>query len=204
MEKQLINRYDTNLNDVLSSYDRILITGTLPGACYAAGITSFLMTNGIRIFDYAQFPEAMQEHIRNCVLEVSKAAGLEIEHVNKRHIRKEDLVAKLLQERGGAPGLVHVLPPMATCPSYKPWTNKSNSKTYLKGDPSKSLHYYFYFMDEDLGLCNMRVPTWAPLSLLFSCSGHSPLAPSGAIQSDVGLFLADPPSKGASTCQNHY
>jgi len=178
METQLINRYEVNLNGVLSCYDRILITGTLPGACYAGGMTSFLYSQGIRIFDYAQFAEPLRERIRERAQEVCKAAGIEIEHVNKSHIRKEDLVARVLEKRGDAPGLVHVLSAMEACPSYKPWHNKTNGKTYLRGDTGKCLHYYFYFMDEDLGLCYMRVPTWAPFSLQFYCNGHSALAQS--------------------------
>ena len=178
MEKQLINRYETNLNGVLSCYDRILITGTLPGACYASGMSSFLYSKGIRIFDYAKFAEPLRERIRDCAQEVCKAAGLGIEHLGKSHIRKEDLVARLLEQRGDAPGLVHVLSAMEACPSYKPWHNKANGKTYLRGDTGKCLHYYFYFQDEDLGLCYMRVPTWAPFSLQFYCNGHSALAQS--------------------------
>lgn len=178
MEPQLINRYAANMNGVLSCYDRILMIGTLPGACYAGGMTSFLYSKGIRIFDYAKFAEPLRERIRECAQEVSKAAGIEIEHVNKSHIRKEDLVARVLQQRGDAPGLVHVLSAMEACPSYKPWHNKANGKTYLRGDTGKCLHYYFYFMDEDLGLCYMRVPTWAPFSLQFYCNGHSALAQS--------------------------
>ena len=178
METQLINRYEKNLNGVLSCYDRILIIGTLPGACYADGMTSFLYSKGIRIFDYPKFAEPLRERIRERAQEVCKAAGIEIEHVNKSHIRKEDLVARVLEKRGDAPGLVHVLSAMEACPSYKPWHNKTNGKTYLRGDTGKCLHYYFYFMDEDLGLCYMRVPTWAPFSLQFYCNGHSALAQS--------------------------
>ena len=59
METQLTKRYATNMNGVLSCYDRILIIGTLPGACYAGGMTSFLFSKGIRIFDYAQFAELL-------------------------------------------------------------------------------------------------------------------------------------------------
>ncbi len=66
METQLINRYAVNMNGVLSCYDRILMIGTLPGACYAGGMTSFLYSKGIRIFDYAQFAEPLRERIRNC------------------------------------------------------------------------------------------------------------------------------------------
>ena len=35
MQTQLVNRYAVNMHGVLSCYDRILIMGTLPGACYA-------------------------------------------------------------------------------------------------------------------------------------------------------------------------
>ena len=31
----LAERYATNMHGVLSCFDRIIITGTLPGACYA-------------------------------------------------------------------------------------------------------------------------------------------------------------------------
>jgi len=32
------------------------------------------------------------------------------------------------------------------------------------------------FIDEDFGLCYLRVPTWAPFGLQFYCNGHSALA----------------------------
>jgi hypothetical protein len=41
---------------VLSCYDRIIVTGTLPGACYAKGMTEFLSARQIRIFDYPRAP----------------------------------------------------------------------------------------------------------------------------------------------------
>ncbi len=53
-------------------------------------MTSFLNANGIRIFDYARFAEPLRERIRERSQEVCVAAGIEIEHVNKSHIRKED------------------------------------------------------------------------------------------------------------------
>src|SRR6267143_3084229 len=140
MKADLIERYAANLHGVLSCFDRILITGTLPGACYAAGMTSFLNAHGIRIFDYAGFAEPLRERIRVRAQEVCAAAGIEIEHVNKSHIRKEDLVARVLQARGDAPGLVHVISAMEACPSYKPWHDKSSGKTYLRPETRSEEH----------------------------------------------------------------
>ena len=65
---------------------------------------------------------------------------------------------------------------MEACPSYKPWHDKGSGKTYLRPDTGKCLHYYFYFMDEKVGLCYLRVPTWCPFRLQFYCNGHGWLA----------------------------
>jgi len=172
----LTERYAANLYGMLSCYDRIIITGTLPGACYAGGMTSFLYSRGIRIFDYPRFAEPLRERIRQRAHEVCEAAGVQIEHVNKSHIRKEELVARVLAARGDAPGLVHVISAMQSCASFKPWLDKSNGHIFLRPDTGKCLHYYFYFIDEALGLCYLRVPTWAPFALQFYCNGHSALA----------------------------
>ena len=65
---------------------------------------------------------------------------------------------------------------MEPCSTYKPWHNKQTGKTYLVPDDGKCLHYYFYFVDEDLGLCHVRVPTWLPCRLQICFNGHNWLA----------------------------
>ena len=55
MRQLLTDRYREGLAGVLSCYDRIIITGTLPGAGYAKGMTAFLSARQIRIFDYPRF-----------------------------------------------------------------------------------------------------------------------------------------------------
>ena len=54
MVEQLITRSHDQRSGVLSCYDRVPIPGTIPTVCYAAGMTSFLYTNQIRIFDYTE------------------------------------------------------------------------------------------------------------------------------------------------------
>jgi hypothetical protein len=65
---------------------------------------------------------------------------------------------------------------MEPCGSYQPWHDKRSHQTYRKPDDGKCLHYYVYFIDDDLGLCSLRVPTWCPLRLQFYGNGHSYLA----------------------------
>ena len=42
MTGSLTERYDERIAGGLSCYDRVVMTGTLPTVCYAAGMTKFL------------------------------------------------------------------------------------------------------------------------------------------------------------------
>ena len=65
---------------------------------------------------------------------------------------------------------------MERCTAYYPWYDKNTGRTDIKARDGKCLHYYFYFIDEELGLCYLRVPTWAPFRLQFYFNGHNWLA----------------------------
>jgi hypothetical protein len=80
-------RYRERLAGVLSCYDRIIVTGTLPGACYAQGMTAFLSARQIRIFDYPRFAEPLRDRVRVRAAELARSAGVTIEHVAKRAVR---------------------------------------------------------------------------------------------------------------------
>ena len=75
----LTERHARQIAGVLGCYDRILIFGTLPGICYAGGMTSFLYTRQVRIFDYPKFAEPFRERIRENAESMAAAAGIEIE-----------------------------------------------------------------------------------------------------------------------------
>ena len=190
MRQPLTDRYRERLAGVLSCYDRIIVTGTLPGACYAKGMTAFLSARRISIFDYPRFAEPLRDRVRERAAELASASGVTIEHIAKSHIRKEDIVAKVLAHRGDHPGLVHIISAMEACDSYKPWHDKRTHCTFLRPNSGKCLHYYFYFIDAELGLIYLRVPTWCPFRLQFYCNGHSWLARQLAA-AGIGFTLAD-------------
>lgn len=176
MNELLSERYRHELEGVLSCYDRIVITGNLQQFCYAQGMTHYLYQQGIRIFDYAKFAEPLRERIRENAEALAEANGVKIEFVRKKDFRKENRIQQILKKRGDQPGLVHIFGAMEACSSYRPWHDKVTGKTYLKPDSSKCMTYYFYFMDEQLGLCYLRVPTWCPFRLQFYFNGHNWLA----------------------------
>jgi len=174
--QNFIERHNTKIKGVISCFDRIVLTGTIPGICYAEGMTSLLFKKNIRIFDYTNFVEPMREEIRLNAEKLAEENGMEIDFIRKKNFRKEDRINDIIKQRGSLHGLVHIFSAMEPCTAYKPWHNKKTHKTYLKTVPGKCLHYYFYFITADLGLCYLRVPTWAPFRLQFYCNGHNLLA----------------------------
>ena len=186
----LTERHATQIAGVLGCYDRMLIFGTLPGVCYAGGMTSFLYARQVRIFDYPKFAEPYRERIRKNAETMAAAAGIEIEFIRNRGIRKEDRAQELLAKRGDHPGLVCIFSAMEPCSTYKPWHNKQSGKTYLVPNDGKCLHYYCYFVDEELGFCHVRVPTWLPCRLQICMNGHNWLA--GQLrQAEIEYRMAD-------------
>ena len=172
----LTERHGDQIAGVLGCWDRMLIFGTLPKICFAGGMTSFLFERNIRIFDYPRFAEPFRNRIRENAEKLAADTGMEIEFIRKRNFRKEDRVKQALAKRGEHPGLICIFSAMEPCSTYKPWHNKQTGKTYLVPDDGKCLHYYFYFIDEELGLCYVRVPTWLPCRLQIYFNGHNWLA----------------------------
>lgn len=173
----LTERHSEQVAGTLSCYDRMLIQGTLPGLCYAEGMTGYLYAHHIRIFDYAQWAQPLRETLRENAERLAAKNGLEIEFIRRpKSFRKEDKIHQVLKERGEHPGLVWIFSVMEPCSTYQPWHDKATGKTYLRPDDGKCLHYYFYFIDEELGLCYVRVPTWCPFRLQIYLNGHHRLA----------------------------
>jgi len=172
----LTDRFADQIVGVLSCYDRLIIQGTIPDFCYAQAMTNYLYARKIRIFDYPHFAQPLRDGLREHAERVAAENGISIEFIRKSGIRKSDKIEEIINKRGSHPGLVAILSAMEPCSTYKPWHDKGTGKTYLRPDDGKCLHYYFYFIDEQLGLCYLRVPTWCPFRLQFYCNGHFWLA----------------------------
>jgi hypothetical protein len=172
----LTERLKDQIAGVLGCWDRVLMFGTLPKLCFAEGMTSYLYAKQVRIFDYPKFAEPFRDQLRENAERLAAANGIQIEFIRKRNVRKEDLVKAALAKRGERLGLVCIFSAMEPCSTYKPWHDKQTGKTYLRPDDGKCLHYYFYFIDDELGLCYVRVPTWLPCRLQIYFNGHNWLA----------------------------
>lgn len=141
MNAPLVECYRDRIAGVLTCYDRVVITGTLPRACHAEGMTSFLNARHIRIFDYPRFAEPLRDRLRANTERLAESAGAKIEYIAKAHIRKEDVVATVIKTRGDHPGLIHVTSTMEACSAYRFWhDNPSRYKPICSPTAGKCLY----------------------------------------------------------------
>lgn len=173
----LTEKYQDHISSVLTCYDRMVIQGVIPGWSFSDGITSYFYANNIKIFDFQSFSKPLTQKIRDNAQAIAKENNVEIEYIRKiKAFRKDDRIQEIIKESGKTEGLIHIFSAMECCNSYKPWHDKNTGKTFLKPDSGKCIHYYFYFIDKELGLCYLRVPTWCPFRLQFYMNGHNYLS----------------------------
>lgn len=172
----LVSRYAAQIAGQLGCFDRVIITGSLMDVCHPAALERQLHFAGIRCFDLGIFAEPLRDALRDHAVKLARAAGLEVEFIQRKNFRKEERIAELLARRGPHPGLVHVFSAMEPCPAFRPWHDKTSGRTGVKITQGKCLHFYFYFVHERLGLCYLRMPTWLPFRLQFYFNGHTWLA----------------------------
>lgn len=127
--------------------------------------------------DYPRFAQPLRDQLCENAQRLAAENGLKIEFIRRtKSFRKTEKVRQILRQRGSHPGLVCIFSALEPGGSYQPWPNKQTGKTYLRPDDGKCRHDYFYFIDPDLGLCYVRVPTWCPFRLQIYLNGHHRLA----------------------------
>ena len=114
---------------MLSSYDRIIVTGTLPGACYAKGIRDFFLPGRSGSSTIRDLPNRFAIECASAPPSWRVPLALPSNTLPRNHIRKEDVIARVLVVRGDRLGLVHIISAMEACDAYKPWHDKQTNIT---------------------------------------------------------------------------
>src|SRR5258706_12646545 len=150
----LIQRYANQLRGTLSCFDRIVLTGTIPGICYARGMEAYLRSKDIHLVDYPRFAEPFRDQVRLTIEKTAQEAGLDIEFVRSpKGFRKEARVQQVLAQRQVRTGIVHIFSAMETCPTYAYRYDRQSGRSWLVGREGKCLHYYIYLLHQEFGLC---------------------------------------------------
>jgi hypothetical protein len=167
-------KYNGSIAGRLSCFDRVVFKGYLPGLTYLAGLRQFVDRDlGIRRIDFMpwakEHSQAIVEHART----LAEKAGRPYVYL-KGQQRKEKVAWDLLRSSRISEGLVCVLSCLEHCPSFR--LKQAKGRPDFSPCRPPALVFYFYFLDADLGLLHIRVPTLFPWSIQIAVNGHDYLA----------------------------
>ena len=85
-----VERHQDRIAGVISCFDRVVVTGTLPDIGHAQAMAGYLTYHDIRLFDFPRWAQPLRDDIRGHAERLAGEAGLEIEFIRShKAFRKE-------------------------------------------------------------------------------------------------------------------
>lgn len=170
-----VEKFKDNILGTNSYFDRLIITGSLLPISFCNGLQSFLSANNILLKNFIPYAEKLQLLLKKSAKPIADTENAYYQYLNSPSISKEKLVKKIIKKRGTHPGLVAVLTTLEVDNSFSIHKNRIEKKLELVHRPRKCLHIYYYFIDEQLGLCHFRLQTFFPFKIQIYFNGREQL-----------------------------
>jgi hypothetical protein len=169
---KFIEQHADRINGTLGCFDRMLFRGYLP-IMSGAAMATFLKSRDVKRETLKPFLLEQAERLKSHAQDLCAQAGRPYEYLG--HVaRKEDLARKIAERDEIAEGLVCVLSVLEPCRTFSlVWNGRS---PYVQSTRRKCLHFYYYFVDRDLGLIHVKLQSWFPFQIQVYVNGHEWLA----------------------------
>ncbi len=174
--KAFIRRFAGRILGVLHGFDRIRLRGTKRLLANVGGMLNYLWQEQVLLKHFKSYASAITAEVRRAAEEVATSQGRPVKYLGSSGLDKEALAKEIADRDGIDRGLLCVLKAVEPCWSYEVGPNRAKKELELRGGPSKCLHYYHYFQDEELGLVHVRLQTWFPFSVQVCANGREWLA----------------------------
>src|SRR3712207_4034457 len=126
--KRFIQQFGEKITGVLSGLDRVRFRGTLLGMVKTGGVIYCLRAFGNELKDFGRWAQTQTKRIKEAAIEVAKAAGRPVIHVQTHAESKEDIAKGIAARDGIKEGLICVLTAMEIGMNYELLKSQKNSK----------------------------------------------------------------------------
>ena len=167
MENTFVKRHKKDIWGMNSSFDRVIITGSIIPISYSLGVMQYLSASRILLKDFTSYAETLAKKIKDDATSIAERENVHYQYLNSSKTRKDELIKTIINERGKHPGLVAILSALEIDNSFDVYRNKEKQKLEIVPRQRKCLHIYYYFIDAQLGLCHFRIQTFFPFKIQF-------------------------------------
>jgi hypothetical protein len=165
----------------LTMFDRMVFKGHLSAFFPKGAFKAFLDKQGVLLKGFKDF-------VQRATADIAKHAETVAERARRPFIRKaeqftvnkgkskEAMAAEIARADGVREGLICVMSALEPCMSFNVRGNWKTHQLEAVRAPRKCLHYYFYFIDPELGLLHVRLQSWFPMEIQIWMNGREWLA----------------------------
>ena len=132
----------------------------------------YLIRSKVLLKDFAGFASAWTERVRTAAHRLAERLNRPLTYLHGSSERKELLARDLARQDSLSSGLIGIWSVVEPCLTYFVRRDRQQKKLVLRLEPGKCLHYYFYFLHEQLGLLHLRLQTWFPFAIHACINGR--------------------------------
>jgi hypothetical protein len=137
---------------------------------------AYLSRAGVLLKNFGAFTGLWTERVRTAAQQLAERTGRPLRYLQGSTERKELLARAQARRDGLTQGLIGIWSVVEPCLTYFVRKDREQKKLVLRLEPGKCLHYYFYFLHEQLGLLHLRLQTWFPFAIHLGLNGRHWLA----------------------------
>lgn len=171
-----LNRFRDSITGVLSGFDRLRLRGTLRHLFQPTVMEAYLNACRVLIKDFGTFAQNLTARVKAAAYAAAENAGRPFRYLSSSQISKEELARQIARADGVRCGLIAIFSALENCLSYSVRGDRQTRHIHLVLEPRKCLHFYHYFLHEELGLCHVRVQSWFPFTVDICLNGRDRLA----------------------------
>src|ERR1700733_1384414 len=167
-----VTQHAADVIGVLSGFDRLRLMATLRPLYQPSLMMRYLSRARVLLKDFAAFAAGWTERVRQATHRLAEQTGRPLTYLHGSSERKERLARDRARCDGLSTGLLGIWSAVEPCLTYFVRRDRSQKKLVLRLEPGKCLHYYFYFLHEQLGLMHLRLQTWFPFAMHACVNGR--------------------------------
>jgi hypothetical protein len=171
--KAFLLRFHALVLFTLSGFDRLRFCGESRLLNHARGVQSYCYQQRVLFKDFPAHAEALTAVLRQQTYQ--QCGDVPRQHLDSPDVDKEQVALALARQHGRTQGRVALLTCQESGLTYRLRKNQDGLVEPRK-EKTRCVHYYHYFLHEELGPCYVRIQSWFPFSVRVGLNGRRWLA----------------------------
>ena len=165
----------------LSTFDRMIFKGHLTMLYPNGAFARLLHRQGVLLKDFKPYVEGISQQLKQHAEQLASGAGRPFQYQEasmtvRNGPGKEALAQEIAAKDDLKEGLICVFSTLEPCSTFTVRGNRQSQKLEVIRRRSKCLHYYFYYLDTELGFMHIRLQSWFPFQIQVYVNGRECLS----------------------------